>query len=165
MLDTLEAIEVPQGDTVLSCLPFSAEVRLVIRAVQFLDNHIDSLTTQLLDGNDIAIPRTVLFNYPRHAQERVFGLLMRCLLTLNKAQQFCQLGPSGDDSTSDALATLKVAGRHLLVKVQQHSQRPPLIAAINRWLADSYRRTACQNEKHNFIRSLLAIIAGTAELF
>lgn len=161
-LDTLESIEVPHGNTVLTCLPFSAEVRLMTAAVQFLDNHMDSLTTQLLDGNDIAIPRTVLFNYPRHSQERVFAMLMRCLLTLNKAQQFCQLVP--DDTSSDGLATLKEAGRHLLVKVQQHSYRAALVTAIKGWLADPYRLPA--SSKQNFVRSLLAIIdGGNAELF
>lgn len=160
-LDTLETIDVPLGDTVMTCLPFSAEVRLMTEAVQFLDNHIDSLTTQLLDGNDIAIPRTVLFNYPRHSQERVFAMLMRCLLTLNKAQQFCQLAP--DDNSSHGLATLKEAGRHLLVKVQQHSHRNPLVTAIKGWLADSYRLP--DSSRQNFVLSLLAMIDGNAELF
>ena len=160
-LDTLESIEVQQGDTVLTCLLFSAEVRLMIATVQFLNDHIDSLTTQLLDGKDIAIPRTLLFNYPRHSQERVFALLMRCLMTLNKAQKFCQLVP--DDNSSDGLTKLKEAGRHLLVKVQQHSHRTPLVTAIKGWLADSYRLPTSSRE--NFVRSLLAIIDGNAELF
>ena len=52
---------------------------------------LEALTAQLQSSHVAHIPRTIIFNSPKTPQERIFGLLMRCLLTLNKAKQFAAL--------------------------------------------------------------------------
>ena len=164
-LDTLDAIELPVGNAVLNCLPFHAEVQLITTTVQYLDSNLDVLITQLQDGQSFDIPRTILFNYPQHSQERIFGLLMRCLLTLNKAKQFCRLTDASNPNNSRALGELRNVSQRLLVKLQQHSQCGPFMAVVRQRLSASQPPTTYQSDKRTFVYNLLALMVNPAKLF
>ena len=166
-LNALESVKLPVAgtDTRLSCLPFLCEVGLMADTLRHLISNLNPLTDQLNDGIIFQIPRTVLFNAPQHPQERIFALLMRCLLTLNKARQFCATlsarQETGQDPWAIALAVLQGLGRQLQQKLHDHHDREPLITALNQWLSAPHP----VSQKQAFVRSLLMLLAKPAELF
>ena len=159
-IDTLNTVTaaIPGEDGTMRCLSYVGEVKRLSDTLHFLADQLDDLTTQLLSGPGFTIPRTILFNYPQHRQESVFGLLMRCLLTLNKAKQFTALLASSDPGA--LLPELRARGRSLHAKLLGHSHREPFIAALTQWLAKPSPGNRC-----TFIRSLLAMVSSPAELF
>ena len=160
----LDSIEVPIADGItVTCLPFSSEIQLLIKALRHMADRLEGLTMEL-QGTDVAnIPRTIIFNNPKSPQERIFGLLMRCLLTLNKAKQFIALMSCSDPGA--LLPELRTQARCLHVRLTSHSHRGPFIAALTRWLARPAPRDACLDSKSSFIRSLLAMVSNPAEMF
>ena len=166
-LNALERVELPVvgTDTRLNCLPFLGEVGLMADTLRHLISNLDPLTEQLNDGIIFPIPRTLLFNAPQHPQERIFALLMRCLLTLNKARQFCTTlsagQKTGQDARAMALSVLQGLGRRLQQKLQDHHDREPLMTALNQWLSAPHP----VSQKQAFVRSLLMLLAKPAELF
>ena len=166
-LNALERLELPVvgSDTRLSCLSFLGEVGLMADTLRHLISNLDPLTRQLNDGIIFPIPRTVLFNTPQHPQERIFALLMRCLLTLNKARQFCTTlsarTATEQDSWAIALALLQGLGHRLQQKLHSHHQREPLMTALNQWLSAPQP----VSQKQAFVRSLMMLLAKPAELF
>ena len=166
-LNALERVELPVvgTDTRLSCLSFLGEVGLMADTLRHLISNLDPLTDQLNDGVIFPIPRTVLFNAPQHPQERIFALLMRCLLTLNKARQFCTTlsagKATGQDSWAIALALLQDLGHRLQQKLHNHQHREPLMTALEQWLSAPHP----VSQKQAFVRSLLMLLAKPAELF
>ena len=153
------AIHLPGDDRALMCLPFAGEVRLMNETLQYLTDHLASLGERLQRGDDLIVPRTIVFNAPVNAAERVCGLLMRCLLTLNKARQFAALVNDRDSS----LPTLRARSRCLRIMVQNHSYRAQLVAQLSHTC--SGQNTAYPAKKCAFIRSLLDIVENPAELF
>lgn len=161
-LAALDCVDLPVSDTTtLNCLPFHVEVQLLNTAVQFLDSNLDALITQLQTDDSLSIPRTILFNYPRHPQERIFGLMMRCLLTLNKARQFCQL--SGTRHDFIAQGKLREISRRLLIRLRQHSLHEPFVAAIRQRLTPAPGTP--QHSNHTFVRSLLELMIDPVQPF
>ena len=160
-LDHVDAA-IPGDDNRLRCLSFCSEVRLLNEALQHLADHLDPLTAQLESGADFDIPRTVLFNYPKRSQERIFGLLMRCLLTLNKARQF--MGLITDSEAGDMLSSLRTHSHDVHVRLQRHSHYKPFIAALNQWLCACNPFNDYYVKKCDFIRDLLALAENPAEL-
>ena len=154
-------IPIPGDDNPLRCLPFCSEVRLLNEALQHLADRLDPLTAQLQSGADFNIPRTVLFNYPKHPQERIFGLLMRCLLTLNKAKQF--MGLMTDSQAGDRLSSLRTHSHDMHVRLQRHSHYKPFITALNQWLLTCNPRNNYFVKKCDFIRDLLAVAQNPPE--
>ena len=151
-LSTIKA-EIPGQQGTISCLTFAAEVELLINTLNHLAEQLDPLTVRLLDGPDFTIPRTLLFNWPQDRQECVFGLLMRCLLSLNKARQFLPL--LADQDSTQALQTCTT---RLLERVQQHSHRELFVTAVTRWLAGCVAGNEHQVKKRAFIHTLLDIL-------
>lgn len=153
------AIHLPGDDRALMCLPFACEVRLMNETLQYLADHLVSLSERLQRKNDLIVPRTIVFNAPVNAAERVCGLLMRCLLTLNKARQFAALMNDRDSS----LPTLRARSRCLRIMVQNHSHRAQLVAQLTHTCSGQNR--AYLGKKCAFICSLLDIVENPAELF
>ena len=158
-------VPVPGTDTELTCLPFLCEVQMMVDALHHLIRNLDTLTSRLCDGNNFEIPRTLLFNTPQHPQERIFGLLMRCLLTLNKARQFCTIlnerKETRDDPWITARTKVQNLGRELQQKLQDHRDREPLVTALNQWLS----APCLVSQKQAFVRSLLTLLVHPEELF
>ena len=154
------AIHLPGDDRALMCLPFASEVRLMNETLQYLADNLVSLSERLHRQNDLIVPRTIVFNAPVNASERVCGLLMRCLLTLNKARQFAALM---DDRDHSPLSTLRARSRYLRAMVQSHGHRAQLVAQLTH--TGSGHDSAYQGKKCAFIRTLLDIVQNPAELF
>ena len=161
-LNTITAA-IPGELGTISCLTYVGEVKLLNDTLHFLADQLDDLTTQLLSGPGFTIPRTILFNYPQHRQECVFALLMRCLLTLNKAKQFTALLACSDPAA--LLPELRTRGKSLHAKLLGHSHREPFIAALTHWLAKPSPRNTYLDNRCTFIRSLLALVSSPVELF
>ena len=153
------AIHLPGNERALMCMPFAGEVRLMNETLQYLTDHLVSLSERLQRGDDLIVPRTIVFNAPVNAAERVCGLLMRCLLTLNKARQFAALINDRDSP----LPTLRERSRCLRIMVQNHSYRAQLVAQLSH--ACSGQNTGYPGKKCAFIRTLLDIVENPAELF
>ena len=154
---------IPSEDGTIRCLTYVGEVKLLTDTLHFLADQLDDLTTQLLSGPGFTIPRTILFNYPQHRQECVFALLMRCLLTLNKAKQFSALLATSDPGA--LLPELRTRGRSLHAKLLGHSHREPFIAALTHWLAKPSPGNTYLANRCTFVGSLLAMVSNPAELF
>ena len=150
------AVHLPDDERALMCLPFAREVQMMSETLQYLIETLDSLSERLSRQDDLIIPRTIVFNTPKNASQRVCGLLMRCLLTLNKARQLAAL----DHSDSPA-STLRADSRSLLAMVQNHSHRAQLVAELTHTISDQ----GSEGKKCAFIRSLLNIVETPVELF
>lgn len=154
------AVHLPDDDRALMCLPFAREVQMMNETLQFLVDSLGSLSERLSRQDDLIIPRTIVFNAPKNASQRVCGLLMRCLLTLNKARQFAAL--MADPGGSSA-STLRAYSRSLRAMVQNHSHRAQLVAELTH--ASSDQDSAYLGKKCAFIHSLLDIVENPADLF
>ena len=160
-LDSVE-VSAAQGVTV-TCLPFTSEIQLLIKTLIHMIDGLEALTAQLQSGHAAHIPRTIIFNRPKTPQERIFGLLIRCLLTLNKAKQFAALLARSDPGA--LLPELRTQARCLHARLLGHSHREPFIAALTQWLSESLPGGAYLDSKRSFIRGLMAMVSNPAELF
>ena len=154
---------IPGEQGTITCLAFFAEVEQLNNTLQYLADQLDDLTAQLLNGPGFAIPRTILFNYPQHPRDRVFGLLIRCLLSLNKAKQFAALVACS--APAALLTELQTQARYLHARLLAHSHREPFMATLNRWLSEPSPEDTYLDSQSDFIRGLLAMISNPAELF
>ena len=154
---------IPGEQGTITCLAFFAEIEQLNNTLQYLADQLDDLTAQLLNGPGFAIPRTILFNYPQHPRDRVFGLLMRCLFSLNKAKQFSALVACS--APAALLTELQTRARCLHARLLGHSHREPFMATLNRWLSEPSPEDTYLDSKSDFIRGLLAMISNPAELF
>ena len=149
---------IPGADASITCLAFVAEIELLNDTLQYLAEQLDDLTTQLLSKPGFAIPRTILFNFPQHPVERVFALLMRCLLTLNKARKFLTLINDRHEQDSSIQKKLQTLTSQLQERVQGHSHQELFVARVTQWLADYIPGNEYQIKKCAFIRSLLDML-------
>ena len=153
---------IPGEDASIACLAFAAEIELLNDTLQYLTEQLDDLTTQLLSEPGFAIPRTILFNFPQHPAERVFGLLMRCLLILNKARKFLTLANDRREQDSSIQQTLQTLTAQLQERVQGHSHRERFVVRVTQWLADCIPGNEYQVKKCAFIRTLLDMLTPSA---
>ena len=153
---------IPGEDAPIACLAFAAEIELLNDTLQYLTEQLDDLTTQLLSEPGFAIPRTILFNFPQHPAERVFGLLMRCLLILNKARKFLTLANDRREQDSSIQQTLQTLTAQLQERVQGHSHRERFVVRVTQWLADCIPGNEYQVKKCAFIRTLLDMLTPSA---
>ena len=151
----------------VTCLSFLEEVRLMSNTVKYLIDNLDTLTATLRGDHYFLVPRTILFNFPQNPDERVCGLLMRALLTLDKARQFCLLLhnelSAGQKSWVNRqhqrcqaeLITLAVYVRQLQVKLHGHQCYQHFTSTIRHWLASSSQNSVYDIKKHVFVQHLL----------
>lgn len=164
MLATLERCELKlpwEGESAV-CLPFVAEAQLLSDNLGFLIKQLPSLTRQLLSGSFFNIPRTIVFNYPQNPDESVFALLMRCLMSVNKAMQFIDL--LGKTNNQTMQRQLKASCDKLLTAVQVHHHCRPLAAALKKWTSWQPPDNNYVRQKCDFIRDIISLINSTAEL-
>ncbi|WP_257297153.1 hypothetical protein, partial [Endozoicomonas sp. YOMI1] len=157
------AIHVPGVERPVRCLSFADETRLLNDTLEYLADNLDPLTEQLQKGTIYNLPRTLLFNTPQNTNERIYGLLMRSLLTLNKARQFIALHSEGkpDCQTSQLqkeqqrLHTLTV---NLQMKLNSHVCRHDFKHRVNDWLSSTQQVNDRQIKRKEFVRALLAMM-------
>ena len=159
MTDAL-AVHLPGKDQPVMCLSFIRETAMMCDTLAYLTEHLDALTTQLYDGISFIIPRTILFNFPQTSEQRIFGLLMRCLLTLHKAKQFQAILVAGQASfygepSVVALAQLQAGIACLRVKLGGHSHYNRFVAALEQRIAVLPPKNDYLAKQQGFIRGLL----------
>lgn len=154
------AVHLPGENKPVMCLSFIRETALMNDNVTYLTENLDFLTTQLYDDASFIVPRTIVFNYPQTTEERVFGLLMRCLMTLNKAKQFQSTLATGQavfygEQAEVALDCLQNSIACLLVKLRGHSHYNRFVATLEQRISDQQARNDYLDKQRGFIRSLL----------
>uniref|UniRef100_UPI00214798E6 hypothetical protein n=1 Tax=Endozoicomonas sp. YOMI1 TaxID=2828739 RepID=UPI00214798E6 len=160
------AIHVPGVERPVWCLSFAEETRLLNDTLEYLANNLGSLTEQLQKGTVFYIPRTILFNIPKNSNERIYGLLMRCLLTLNKARQFIALHSEGNPGQPDCLTNhlqeqqhrLNVLTESLQMKLISHACRNDFEHRVNGWLSTAHHVNDYELKRKDFIKTLLAMM-------
>lgn len=147
-IDTL-SIAMPGVDGRFNCASFSAEVHLMNETLDHLIHHLAPLTTELQQGADLDIPRTIVFNFSQRPGERICAMLMRCLLTLNKAHQFARL-LSEDNPLRSRLVKLSTT---LLDELHRHAWHNLFVQELKRWLS-----CALPSRQQVFVNKLLQLI-------
>ncbi|MBO9494511.1 hypothetical protein J7438_10480 [Thalassotalea sp. G20_0] len=157
-------VHVPGVERPVWCLSFAEETRLLNDTLEYLANNLDLLTEQLQKGTEY-LPRTILFNLPQTPDERIYGLFMRCLLSLNKARQFIALQeaqPKQPDGQTNHLQEqqhrLPVLTETLQIKLTSHACRKDFEHRINDWLATTHHVNDYEFKRKDFIKTLLAIM-------
>ena len=147
-IDTVN-VAIPGIKGYFNCASFSAEVHLMNDTLDHLINHIDPLTIQIQGGADFDIPRTIVFNFSQSPEERICAMLMRCLLTLNKARQFAGL-LSEDTPLRASLLRCNTA---LLAELQRHAWYNTFVLQLERWLS-----SALPSRQQAFVNRLLQLV-------
>lgn len=159
-------------DKPVPCLAFVEEVRMMSDAVKYLVENLDTLTGQLQGDDYFTVPRTILFNCPKNPEERVCGLLMRTLLTLNKARQFCQLlqdelsaggksrGNHQHERYRAELITLAIYTRQLQVKLHGHPCYELFTSTVKQGLDNTLNGRFYDIKRHIFVQNLLKTLVA-----
>ncbi|WBA80655.1 hypothetical protein [Endozoicomonas sp. GU-1] len=159
------AIHVPGVERPVMCLSFAEEIRLLNDTLEYLTENLDSLTGQLQKETVFRIPRTILFNSPQNADERIYGLLMRALLTLHKASQFIALQVDGNPVKPDCQTEqfreqqrLHALTENLKIKLTNHICRNDFELRVNNWLSTTAHVNDFEIKRKEFIKALLALL-------
>ena len=162
------AVHVPGVERPVRCVSFAEETRLMIDTLEHLTENLDKLTSKLQKGELFDIPRTLIFQFPQHINEFIFGLLMRSLLTLNKARQFialhCESQPGETDYPDNHLQKplqerrLHTLTENLQMKLHNHTYRHAFEQRVNGWLATTPHVNDFQIKRKEFIKALLAMM-------
>ncbi|WP_257294418.1 hypothetical protein [Endozoicomonas sp. YOMI1] len=160
------AVQVPGVERPVWYLSFAEETKLMNDTLEYLAENLDPLTEQLLKGEVFELPRTLIFNNPQNTGERVYGLLMRSLLTLNKARQFIALhsekktGKHGcwNDQLQEEQQRLHTLTANLQTKLNSHVCRHDFEQRVNDWLSTTHHVNDYQIKRKDFIKALLAMM-------
>ncbi|MGI2025711.1 hypothetical protein [Endozoicomonas acroporae] len=160
------AIDVPGVSRPVWCLSFAEETGLLNNTLAYLADHLDLLTDRLQRGEIFSIPRTILFNFPQNPEEHIYGLLMRSLLTLNKARQFialhCESKPGKPDCQTHQRQKqqqrLLVLTENLQVKLNSHIYRQAFEHRVNSWLLTAPHESDYEIKRRDFVTTLLAMV-------
>ena len=151
-------VHVPGVERQVCCLSFADETKLLNNTLEYLADHLALLTEQLQKGGVFDVPRTILFNLPKTTDERIYGLLMRSLLTLNKARQFISLYSEDKPDQLPEQQRLHALTKHLQMELCNHNHRDGFVQSVNHWLSTAPCVNDYEIKKKDFIKGLLAII-------
>ncbi|WBA82613.1 hypothetical protein [Endozoicomonas sp. GU-1] len=158
-------VHVPGVARPVLCLSFADETKLMNDTLEYLAENLDPLTRQLQRGAVFDLQRTILFNDPQNIEERIYGLLIRSLLTLNKARQFIDLHSEGKPGTPDCLPEYRQVQQRLHTltallqkKLAGHVCRSGFEHRINNWLSTNQYVSDYEIKKKDFIKSLLVMM-------
>uniref|UniRef100_UPI0021495CF7 hypothetical protein n=1 Tax=Endozoicomonas sp. YOMI1 TaxID=2828739 RepID=UPI0021495CF7 len=147
-------------------LSFAEETRLLNDTLEYLADNLDPLTEQLQKGAVFHIPRTILFNFPQNPDERIYGLLMRSLLTLSKARQFIVLHSKGKPEKPDCCThqlqkeqqRLSALTENLQMKLTSHVCRHDFEHRVNGWLLTAQPVNDYEIKRKDFMKAMLAMM-------
>ena len=151
-------VHVPGVERPVCCLSFADETKLLNNTLEYLADHLAPLTEQLQKGGVFDVPRTILFNLPKTTDERIYGLLMRSLLTLNKARQFISLYSEDKPDQLPEQQRLHALTKHLQMELCNHNHRDGFVQSVNHWLSTAPCVNDYEIKKKDFIKGLLAIM-------
>ncbi|WP_257285141.1 hypothetical protein, partial [Endozoicomonas sp. SESOKO1] len=160
------AVHVPGVERLVRCLSFAEETRLLNDTLENFINNLDPLTEQLRSGAVFDVPRTILFNNPQNTWDRICGLLIRSLLTLNKGRDFIALYSERDPGRSDGRIgwlqeekqRLHGLTDNLQMKLHSHIYRNDFMHRVNGWLATTQPVNHYQMKRKEFIKALLTMM-------
>ncbi|WBA83239.1 hypothetical protein [Endozoicomonas sp. GU-1] len=158
------AIYVPGVKRPVWFLSFTEETRLLNDTLKHLAENLDPLTEQLQNGAVLDLPRTLLFNNPQNNSERIYGLLMRSLFTLNKARRFITLHSEVKPTIPDCYQRreeqrrLHTLAANLQAKLSGHVCRHDFEHRVNGWLSTTQHINDYEIKRKEFIKELLAIM-------
>ncbi|WBA79796.1 hypothetical protein [Endozoicomonas sp. GU-1] len=160
------AIDVPGVNRPVWCLSFAEETGLLNNTLAYLADNLELLTDRLQRREISSIPRTILFNFPQNPEEHIYGLLMRSLLTLNKARQFIALHRENKPGKPDCQThqrqkqqqRLQVLTENLQVKLKSHIYRQAFEHRVNSWLLTAVHESDFEIKRKDFVTTLLAMI-------
>ncbi|WP_257283327.1 hypothetical protein [Endozoicomonas sp. SESOKO1] len=159
------AVNVPGVDKPVWCLPFAEETRLLNDTLEYLADNLVPLTEQLQKGVLFDIPRTILFNTPRNTDDRIYGLLIRTLLTLNKARQFIALHRENSgkpdyltNQLQEEQRRLHALAANLQMQLTSHVCRNAFEHRVNGWLLTPRPINKHEIKKNEFIKGLLLML-------
>lgn len=81
----ISKVDIEDSGHVLHTLSLTSEVNYIIEGITYWKENLNTIIDQILDDPQLIIQRTILFNYAANDQERIYGLLVRCLLSLDVA--------------------------------------------------------------------------------
>ena len=168
------AVHVPGVERLVRCLSFTEETRLLNDTLAYLADHLDPLTEQLCKGVPFDIPRTIIFNHPQNTGDRVYGLLMRSLLTLNKARDFIALHserkPGRPGKSDHWISQLQEEQRrlhaltdNLQMKLNSHVYRHDFEQRVNDWLSTTQPVNHYQMKRKEFVKALLTMMHSKSD--
>ena len=154
------AVHVPGVARPVWCLSFAEETSLLNDTLEYLADNLDPLTGQLKNGEVFYIPRTILFNAPRNRDERIYGLLMRSLLTLNQAVLFIRLHSEYRPDSQLKAETQRLHTLAALVhtKLHHHAWCLDFVRSVNDWLATTHPVDDDGIRRKELVNSLLAMM-------
>ncbi|USE34536.1 hypothetical protein [Endozoicomonas sp. SCSIO W0465] len=159
----LFSVHVPGVEKPVCCLSFAGETRLLNNKLKYLADNLLLLTGRLQKGEVFDIPRTILFSLPNTTEERIYGLLMRSLLTLNKARQFIALYSEGEpddwpDQLQEEQQRLHALTEKLQLTLLNHAYRNGFEQSVNRWLSTTRHVNDYEIKRKDLIKGLLAMM-------
>nr|MDT0252078.1 hypothetical protein [Endozoicomonas sp.] len=152
------SISVPGVEHPVICLSFYAEMQLMVNALTHLTDKLEPLTGEIQRGAWLYIPRAVVFYRQNTAEQRVHALLMRCLLTLDKAEKLVSIpepGETGGDTQGVALRlSIRRSINSLQEKLRDHSHRDSFRQSLCDWLSQAESAEVHDRKKNEFVRKL-----------
>ncbi|WP_422447432.1 MULTISPECIES: hypothetical protein [unclassified Endozoicomonas] len=154
---------VPGVERPVWCLLFAEETRLLNDTLQYLTDNLDQLTEQLHKGAAFDLPQTILFHNPQNTGERIYGLLIGCLLILNKAKQFIALHSEGKpgcrpNQLQEEYQRLHALTESLQMKLTHHVCRHDFEFRVNDWLSKTRPLNECEVKSREAVEELLALM-------
>ncbi|MBO9482301.1 hypothetical protein [Salinisphaera sp. G21_0] len=154
------AISTPGVERPLWCLSFAEETRLLNDTLEHLIENLNPLTVELNQGPAFELPRTILFGFPKNGKERIYGLLVRALLTLDKARQFISIfaEEEPDGQLQAQRQRLHALAAILQRKLSRHICRSDFECRVSCWLSTVPHVSNYEIKRMEFITSLLKMM-------
>ncbi|MGI2029141.1 hypothetical protein [Endozoicomonas acroporae] len=154
------AIRAPGVERPLWCLSFAEETRLLNDTLEHLIGNLNPLTVELNQGAAFELPRTILFGFPKNGKERIYGLLVRALLTLDKARQFISIfaEEEPDVQLQAQQQRLHTLAAILQRKLSRHICRSDFECRVSCWLSTVPHVSDFEIKRVEFITSLLKMM-------
>ncbi|WP_257295774.1 hypothetical protein [Endozoicomonas sp. YOMI1] len=149
----------PDVGRLVWCLSLAEETRLLNTTLKLLADNLDSLTEQVKEKK-FHINRNVLFGLPKDTDERIYGLLMRCLITLHEGKQFIAMHAEEepDEQIKEQQQDLHALTEKLQAKLQHHPHREALEHSVNHWLSTTPGKNVTEINRQIYIETLLAML-------
>ncbi|WP_257282710.1 hypothetical protein [Endozoicomonas sp. SESOKO1] len=153
----------PDVGRLVWCLSLAEETRVLNTTLKLLADNLDSLTEQVKKG-EFHINRNVLFGRPKDSDERIYGLLMRCLTTLHEGKQFIAMHfkeepeEKPDEQIKEQQQDLHALTDKLQAKLQSHPYRDGFEHSVNHWLSTTPDEKDVGINRKKRIETLLALL-------
>ena len=144
------------GDKTVYCLPLEEETRLLIENLEHLNDNFSVLVEQLGQGAVDVIVRTLLFNYPKTINENIYGLFMRCLLTVSVGRKFQRLQIKEEQNQKIEKLTVNILNR-----IKKSAYFNEFINSVNEWMRNVPEKEPFNSNRLLKVEELLRLLEGS----